>query len=474
MKKKIIVILIIALLVLVIPVPTTLFVKDGGTKAFTSLTYKIVSWNRVYNEGDVFNATKVYPFPLNFLSLDRLFEREQNDLIYTDVEIDHTHAPTATDDELYREYDNTAVTKIEFSDSTEYSFTGENSATLTNLLSSFWYSNSDWCKCEATVTITTEIDTYFVSPDHFARGDRGQANFTEKQAKTVKKIVEWAKEKATIVEYTGTWIDKGKLEICEADIGQDLLITKIYSDCFFATDINYAPGQYKINGSIADEWCINDQVNCTVKNVYYDQVSRRYEADLVSIEPSDFEPGEILCAKPVIYLYPQKTTDVSVTLDLNGKLTCTYPTYQNGWQVTAKPDGTLFDKNGMQYNYLYWEGETNAEYDFSEGFCVKGEDTAKFLETALEKLGLNRKEANEFIVYWLPLMQNNRYNIIAFQTDAYTDNAKLNINPAPDTLIRVFMAYKPSNEFVNIKEQTFSAPDRYGFTAVEWGGGIVK
>ena len=43
----------------------------------------------------------------------------------------------------------------------------------------------------------------------------------------------------------------------------------------------------------------------------------------------------------------------------------------------------------------------------TEGFCVKGEDTAAFLEDALSKLGLNRKEANEFIVYWLPLMEQN-------------------------------------------------------------------
>ena len=74
------------------------------------------------------------------------------------------------------------------------------------------------------------------------------------------------------------------------------------------------------------------------------------------------------------------------------------------------------------YNYLYWEGETYAQYDLSKGFCVKGEDTAAFLEDALEQLGLTRREANEFIVYWLPLMEHNPYNKISFQTDIYTDN----------------------------------------------------
>ena len=174
--------------------------------------------------------------------------------------------------------------------------------------------------------------------------------------------------------------------------------------------------------------------------------------------------------KPVIYFYPEKETKIKVSLDLNGELTCTYPEYKNGWEITAKPDGTLIDKYGKEYNYLYWEGTTKEKFDFSEGFCIKGKDTAEFLENALSDLGLNRKEANEFIVYWLPRMQNNKYNIISFQTDKYTENAKLNISPAPDNLIRVFMAYYPADEKINIKEQILKTPARDGFTVVEWGG----
>lgn len=179
---------------------------------------------------------------------------------------------------------------------------------------------------------------------------------------------------------------------------------------------------------------------------------------------------EICDDKPVLYLYPEEKTEVAVGFELDGRLTCTYPQYDNGWKVTAYPDGKLIDNNGKQYNYLYWEGETNAVYDFSEGFCVKGEDTAAFLEKALEQLGLNRREANEFIVYWLPVMQNNPYNIISFQTDAYTESAKLDIRPKPDTLIRVFMAYKASDSYVDIEEQKLETPERKGFTVVEWGG----
>lgn len=177
--------------------------------------------------------------------------------------------------------------------------------------------------------------------------------------------------------------------------------------------------------------------------------------------------------KPVIYLYPETMTDVSIELLYDGKLTCTYPEYNNGWLVTASPDGTLTNAQGQIYNYLYWEGITSAEYDFSQGFCVSGDKTAEFLEEALAKLGLTRKEANEFIVYWLPLMQDNPYNMVSFQSDVYTEHAQLSIEPRPDTLLRIFMAWQSCDELIEIQPQPLTAPERTGFTVVEWGGAQV-
>lgn len=186
-----------------------------------------------------------------------------------------------------------------------------------------------------------------------------------------------------------------------------------------------------------------------------------------------FLNSDISCGgvkKPVLYLYPTERTEVSVRLDFDGQITCTYPAYDDGWRVIADPDGTLTDATGQTYSYLYWEGEGKQKYDFSAGFCVAGKDTAAFLESALANLGLTRREANEFIVYWLPQMEGYDYNLISFQTDAYTDHARLQITPEPDTVIRVFMAWKPLSKAVDIQPQTLAAPERTGFTVVEWGG----
>ena len=184
---------------------------------------------------------------------------------------------------------------------------------------------------------------------------------------------------------------------------------------------------------------------------------------------------ELAPEKPVIYLYPETETEVSVKLDFNGQLTSTYPQYDDGWSVVAQPDGTLTDaETGREYYCLFWEGVSNVKYDLSSGFVVSGKETAAFLEEALADLGLTAREVNEFIIYWLPRMEGNPYNLISFQQDTYTDNAVLDISPAPDTVLRVFMAWKPLEAPIEVPPQELTAPLRSGFTVVEWGGAEVS
>lgn len=179
--------------------------------------------------------------------------------------------------------------------------------------------------------------------------------------------------------------------------------------------------------------------------------------------------------KPVIYLYPTKEQIVNVKLDLKGKFTCTYPEYKNGWTVKAKPDGTLTNlSDDREYSYLFWEGTSSNNFDMSKGFVVKGEDTEKFLQEKLAYIGLTPREYNEFIVYWLPIMQKNKYNLITFAGKEYDDSAKLEISPKPDSILRVMMVFKPLNKNIDIEPQELKPFVRKGFTVVEWGGTEVK
>lgn len=180
--------------------------------------------------------------------------------------------------------------------------------------------------------------------------------------------------------------------------------------------------------------------------------------------------------KPVIYLYPTHPMDVDVKVSLtDGVFTETIPESDGEWTVTAEPDGTLTDKaTGKKYDYIYWESSDSTEYDWSEGFIVEGMDVEAFLKATLPRMGLNEKEGSEFISYWLPRMEKNKYNLISFQTDRYTDSAKLDIVPKPDSVLRVFMAFKEVSGPYYIPAQKIVPFERSGFTAVEWGGAEVR
>ena len=221
-------------------------------------------------------------------------------------------------------------------------------------------------------------------------------------------------------------------------------------------------------------WIYNgDHIDVIIKSAEKIKGTSYITIHAEKVIPPEHEP---VAEKPVIYLYPEEDTLCSVKVDLDGKLTCTYPDHGNdGWQnFVARPDGTLVFPDGKEYYCLYWEGVANMTPDFSKGFCVKGEDTAEFLSDILLEIGLTPREANEFIIYWLPILQGNEYNLISFQRDAYTDIANLIIDPAPDSLLRVYMVAKPLDSYTEIEPQVFDGFVRDGFTVVEWGGSIIQ
>ncbi|MCL2634596.1 MAG: hypothetical protein FWD34_08810 [Oscillospiraceae bacterium] len=229
-------------------------------------------------------------------------------------------------------------------------------------------------------------------------------------------------------------------------------------------------------------WIFNDEFSWNnPKNIspsLNELVNAYYSGDDDYFKTYDlfYDNGGAAC-KPVIYLYPEDVTDIKVLISFpnGGHFTATYPDYGNGWNVTAYPDGTLINHaDGHEYSYLYWAGKGYPMWEFNEGFVVKGKDTAKFLQEKLSYLGMIPKEYNEFIVYWLPLMQNNEYNLITFQTDLYEESALMLVSPTPDSMLRVFMAYKPLDNYIDIPEQELEPFERHGFAVIEWGGTTVN
>lgn len=207
--------------------------------------------------------------------------------------------------------------------------------------------------------------------------------------------------------------------------------------------------------------------------------------------------------KPIIYIYNNNTNNknlkLSLTLDniadknslVLYPLADKYTNIDNDsinlvWNITTNEDNTITASDNKEYSYIFWEAERGRIVDWNntKGFCIKGEDTLEFLQSTLSEIGLTPKEYNEMIVYWLPLMKDNKYNLITFagldKNDIYYNTTKIELSNENKELdfneLRVFMITQPSDNYVDLEPQEFKTFNRNDntITIVEWGGTQIK
>lgn len=184
--------------------------------------------------------------------------------------------------------------------------------------------------------------------------------------------------------------------------------------------------------------------------------------------------------KPVLYLYPPEETVVEVGLDYAGAVTFSYPEPEMSgtravWRVTASPDGTLTDADGRTYPYLFWEGVNPARMTQTEGFVVRAQDVTAFLEDKLTVLGLNEREATEFITFWGPRIRTTDEALLTFAAEQHAAIASYtftrdDVPLTPETFIRVYLVVGDVPAAPVPEQDLTTAPERRGLTAVEWGG----
>jgi hypothetical protein len=238
----------------------------------------------------------------------------------------------------------------------------------------------------------------------------------------------------------------------------------IKPDGLTKTRLKLKPGKYVFQFFYSSEYFEIKTDSILLKPGHAVQLSINFHSSLYPV----------ICDKPVIYLYPEKTTEVKVKLELKGDLLFTYPAYNNEWKVTANPDGKI-SIGEKRYDYLFWEGSTNLEsysVNLKEGFVVEKKDLITFFEEKLSEMGLNESEKQDFITYWCPLMQANEKNYVHFLfNEEFGKYAPLTIEPKPDHLFRVFMVWsKAEGENSNPVPQKILSVKREGFSVIEWGG----
>lgn len=171
--------------------------------------------------------------------------------------------------------------------------------------------------------------------------------------------------------------------------------------------------------------------------------------------------------KPAVYLYPTEEMNVSVKVNVNGKLTYTDPEYNTGWNVNATPTGMIDNK----YDYLFYEADLNKIELPNEGWIVEYGNLKEWFEEYLPKLGLNKKEKEQFEEYWLAKLRKAKYyDIRKLDNKFLSDNMDLLIEPKPETLLRLNFYFKPLSSKIDLNAPVIKEVTRKGFTVVEWGG----
>ncbi len=186
--------------------------------------------------------------------------------------------------------------------------------------------------------------------------------------------------------------------------------------------------------------------------------------------------------KPAIYLYPDKPTDMNVKVNLLGKLTKTDPQYDfvQGWNVKAFPDGTIkqITDNRQQitnsYQYLFYEAELEKGYKPKEGWVIERSNIKYQISNIMKTLGLNEKETDDFLAYWLPKLVSKPYYFAGLVPVEEIDKQEvLTINPSPSNIIRVRIIFEGLDYPISVTSPKLLDIKREGFTAVDWGGTLV-
>jgi hypothetical protein len=195
----------------------------------------------------------------------------------------------------------------------------------------------------------------------------------------------------------------------------------------------------------------------------------------VSIVDMDGKPGQAVVRKPVVYLYPEQMTNVSLQLRISGPFTAQYPPSKNGvWSFRAGPDGVLFDpETERRYSYVFWEGLNPRSFELNpaQAHLINRSEALGFLEKVSARFALNDRERTDFISYWLPSLERNERSLVQLLDEqTYEQYAAMTVTPTPAIMIRLFMIFQRAERQVTAGNPEIPARLRKGFTVVEWGG----
>jgi len=223
----------------------------------------------------------------------------------------------------------------------------------------------------------------------------------------------------------------------------------------------------------------------TNKRIYIHKYVKPVEPDIPDI-PIEMSFGPDV--KPVILFYNDKNEkeDIEIKLTLRNELEigATYPNplliednneykkYLWKCQVNYENNESKVIVNDKSYSYIFWEGKNISANLKGDKVILNPNNVENDLDELLKLQGLNERERNDFIVYWIRVLNKMKTIEVTICDDSYEKVAPLEITNYPKQL-RVFLLFKESNEnysedkSIKILKRRERPTGKY---IVEWGG----
>jgi hypothetical protein len=188
-----------------------------------------------------------------------------------------------------------------------------------------------------------------------------------------------------------------------------------------------------------------------------------------SCNPDDNCDDDIIDYKPNIYIYPttQLNLNVQISFPMGGEIITSIPDYGKGWNITVDTNGLIDNK----YRFLFYESKQPNVWQREQGWIIKKDNLESFFRANMAEYGFKGMEIEDFIEYWIPLLDKNEFYLIYPQTKNILYKViSLDVSIQPDNMLRLHYLIKgTNNNNINLTAPTIEGFKRDGYYITEWG-----
>ena len=199
--------------------------------------------------------------------------------------------------------------------------------------------------------------------------------------------------------------------------------------------------------------------------------------------------------KPVILLYDEnekkenENVEIKLTLNEAMNIGATYPQptscdeknptkkeyeWKGSYSSKGNNDACEMKINNKKYEYVFWEGPCMKGDEFKgEVIGIKADKFEEELDLLLERLGLNERERNDFIVYWITKLSGRKGHKVTICDEKYDNEiARLEVSGFTEQL-RVMLKFEEIEDDEVMKMKGVETVEKKvrprGKYVVEWG-----